>query len=167
MGAGMGVRMRWTKRTAPARLGRTSGGFTMVEILVTMLFLSIVLVGLAALQLATIRSVTSSRLAAQADRLAHSRIEFYQSLSWSNFPSPATWNNPSKKNGTEGMINVAVDGESPGPFTVWEMIEASGTTSRALTVRVSWTDVTASTTATAGTMEYRTQNVFMSLLRSP
>ena len=68
-----------------------SGGFTMIELLITMLILTIVLMGLAALQVNTIRQVTASRRANEATRLASSVIERYRHTPYTSLPADTSW----------------------------------------------------------------------------
>jgi type II secretory pathway pseudopilin PulG len=110
----------------------------MVELLVTMLLLTIVLFGTTALQLTTIRSVTSGNRAQGATRLAHSMIERYRrvpSTVIQTLPQD-TWSVPLNQDLTS-MTDVAADGVSPGPYRVESLVEQLG--GRYLvTVRVSW-----------------------------
>ena len=155
-------------RKLPASKASGDAGFTLLEVLISMLLLTIVMVGLAGLQLTTIRTVTASRGTSEAERLAQSRIERFQGMAFPALPGVQGWTPPLMKDGVTQMTNVGVDGESAGPYSVDEMVEASGTggTSLVLSVRVSWQEVSP-TQVDAGLTGYRTLNVIMSTLRSP
>jgi len=132
------------RRPAGARRRGAARGFSMVELLVTLLILTIVLVGLAALQLQVMRGVTSSRRSDEATRLGQAVIERYIATAptlWGADTAPA-WFRQLQTDGASQMTNVDVTGQgfNTGPFTVEAMIETLLDTSRLVTVRVSWAD---------------------------
>lgn len=140
----------------------------MIELLVTMVLMTIVLTGLAALQLQTIRQVTVSRRANEATRLAQTMVERYQSMSFGQLSaqSGSTWIIP-KNPADQPMQNVAVDGVSGGPYTVQQLVEDIGSGSRLIiTVRVSWLDVSPGVAADPA-QSYQTQSVIMTTQRTP
>jgi prepilin-type N-terminal cleavage/methylation domain-containing protein len=129
-------------RTRKRRTGRADG-FTMIELLMTMLILTIVLLGLAALQVGTIRRVTASRRANEATRLSQSLLERYRHINCAALPGDTmgTWIVAVRKTISKGdiqMANVAVDTVNPGPYTVWEWVEDTAT-DKTITIRASWT----------------------------
>jgi prepilin-type N-terminal cleavage/methylation domain-containing protein len=140
-----------------------SGGFTMVELLMTMLILTIVLMGLAALQVGTIRQVTASRRANEATRLAGSVIESYRHTRFADLPANTAWLIQNNANVTQ-MVLVGVDGQSDGPFTVEYMAETVNST-RIITVRVKWKDVRPSAEKVDMTKKYQEFFVTMSCRR--
>ncbi len=146
---------------------RSQEGFTMVELMVTMLLLSVVLVGLAALQIATIRQVTISRNASGALRLGQVVIEEYRGVPFASLPSinSPDWEPVFRKDGTTPMEGVGEDGENIGPFTVEQLIELPTNGDRLITVRVSWLDVMPGTDPDP-TKRYRTLDVLLSMRRS-
>jgi len=160
---------RWRKRR------RGQGGFTMIEVLITMLLLTVVLMGLAALQITTIRQVTLSKRANGALRLGQAIIERYQTKGFAYLPttsSPSqTWEPVLKKDQTTPMILVAEDGESDGPFTVQQLIEiigvsgGTGANDVLITVRVTWLDVIQNNAATSSD-KYRTLEVLLTIRRT-
>jgi Tfp pilus assembly protein PilV len=134
----------------------------MVELLVTMLLLTIVMVGLAALQVAAIRNVTGGRRTSEAMRLAQATIENYKI---GPMPvSAAAWQEVYDRSNSP-LTNVGADGFSHGPYTVKAFIEDVGT-SRLITVKVSWLDVSAATPTASG-YDYEEFNVILSTLRYP
>lgn len=145
----------------------SAAGFTMIELLVAMMLLSIVLVGLAALQITTIRNVSVNQRANEATRLAQSIIEQHQYLpetSFSSMGSYGVWATLLKKDRSTAMINVGVDGEREGPFTVDWMVEQMATSpgQYIITVRVTWFDVVP---GPGETTAYRNRDVIMSTRR--
>jgi prepilin-type N-terminal cleavage/methylation domain-containing protein len=140
-------------------------GFSMVELLVTMLLLTIALVGLAALQLYSVRQVGASQRANEATRLAQSVIERYMTLPLASIPATGgAWAYVLKKDGGTTMVNVGPDGESDGPYTVEHLTESLPSGAVLVTVRVRWKDVPlgAPVDPTARTLE-----VLMSTQRAP
>ncbi|MCA9666152.1 MAG: prepilin-type N-terminal cleavage/methylation domain-containing protein [Myxococcales bacterium] len=124
-------------RARGSRRAGEQGGFTIMELLVSMLLMSIVIVGLTGLQLQAIRQATRTRRANEATQLASSRAEHYRTVGYDTIVSTiGAW--PVAKNhlGTE-MRNVGVDGVSKGPYTVQELIEVL-TNRKIITVRVTW-----------------------------
>lgn len=146
--------------------GLPQAGFTMVELLVTILMLSIVLVGLAALQISVIRQVTGSKSASEATRLAEGVMERYKSMPFPDlvsFTPKGTWFTEIKRDGASQMVNVASDGEADGPFTVESLHESVGG-GELVSVRVTWTDVTRHLD-TDQAKQYRRYNVTLSMQR--
>lgn len=128
-------------RMRQRRTGR-SDGFTMIELLMTMLVLTIVLLGLAALQVGTIRRVTASRRANEATRLAQTLLERYRHINCAALPGDtgSSWQ-PAQQVTTTGnvaMTNVAVDGVNPGPYRVEEWVTDTAT-EKMIIVRATWT----------------------------
>jgi prepilin-type N-terminal cleavage/methylation domain-containing protein len=131
-----------------------SGGFTMVELLITMLLLAIVMTGLAGLQVHTIRQTTAARWAGEATRLAQDAMEKHLA---GPIPSAAGWGYESNRFGF--MSGVAADGSPPGPYTVESLVEVSGTNTL-ITVRVTYRDVDARAAATP-------RRVYLTTMRTP
>jgi type IV pilus assembly protein PilV len=145
----------------------TDAGFTMIEIMVSMLLLAIVMVGLSALQITAVRQVTSGRRAAEAVQLALSQVEQHQIIPFAvvNTMPKDAWGTLLKKDGTTQMAGVAVDGESQGPFTVERMVEVDAATNQlVVSIRVSWLDAMPGAKLTP-TQSYRSLHVTMNLRR--
>lgn len=143
----------------------------MVELLVTLLILSVVLLGLAALQITTIRQVTASRRANEATRLCSSFIERVRFIPYDKLPAlvPSVsttstdwyyfWNDRASRN----MDGVGPDGVQDGPFHVEYHKEAVATPPGwVISVRVRWQD--ARPTADS-TKRYQEFNVTMTCRR--
>ena len=138
------VKKSKTFRPAPGQPGeKAQQGFTMLEVLMTMLILTIVLLGLAALQVATIRQVTLARNANAGLRLGQSIIEKYRRLAFIDLPGTTSpdWEPVFKRDGVSKMENVGEDGEKAGPFTVNQFMEVAGNGDRLITIRVTWIDL--------------------------
>jgi len=131
------LRIRRTRQTS------RSDGFTMIELLMTMLILTIVLLGLAALQVGTIRRVTASRRANEAMRLSQTLLERYRHINCAALPNEdpggPTWVAAQRvtTTGSYDMTNVSVDGANFGPYSVEEWVEDIGT-DKVITIRAKW-----------------------------
>lgn len=147
-------------------VANASAGFTIVEVLMTMLLLMVVMLGLTALQLTTIRQVTNSKLAAEGTRLAQLALEHYQTIDYANIvDTGGVWSTEMKRDGVTPMQGVGADGQSDGPFTVRTMIESPAAGgSRLITVRVSWLSVERGAEV-APAQQYRELGVTMALQR--
>lgn len=146
--------------------GVQGAGFTIVEVLMTMLLLMVVMLGLTALQLTTIRQVTNSKLASEATRLAQLALEHYQTIEYANVvDTGGVWSTEMQRDGVTPMQGVSADGQGDGPFTVRAMIESPpGGGSRLITIRVSWLSVERGAES-APAEQYRELGVTMSLQR--
>ena len=143
------------------------GGFTMLEVLMTMLILTIVLLGLAALQVATIRQVTLARNANEGLRLGQSIIEKYRRLAFIDLPGTTSpdWEPVFKKDGITKMEMVGDDGEKNGPFTVTQFNEVATAGDRLITIRVTWLDLMPGQNPDP-TKTYRTLETMLTLRRA-
>jgi Tfp pilus assembly protein FimT len=129
---------RPTKRRA-----RQQAGFTMIELLITMLLLMIVILGLTALQITTIRQVTSAQRGNEASQLAHTQIELIKTLPLGtvNAYPKDQWQMVMRRDLSSQMVNVGGDGESPGPYSVQRLVQQDAATQHlVITIRVSWVD---------------------------
>jgi prepilin-type N-terminal cleavage/methylation domain-containing protein len=151
---------------------RREDGFTMAELLVTMLILTVVLVGLAALQISSVRQVTASQASAEATRLAERRLEYWRNVSLASLiPSPGTaWQIAlnQRVTGTPQMVNVGASGEGNGRYTVREFIEQLTDPQAGnyfqVSVQVIWAAQRINRAATAG-QEYAQRSVVLSTRR--
>lgn len=141
----------------------------MIELLVTMLILTVVLMGLAALQIGTIRQVTASRRANEATRLCGRIIEQYRFTPLTDLTSTLTtdgsWHPVWGNSGTTQLKAVGADGQSDGPFSVYYMVESGLGSSWIITVQVRWKDVRPSNEQSDMTKKYQEFNVTMSCRR--
>jgi hypothetical protein len=133
----------------------------MMELLVSMVLLTIVLTGLIAMQVASIRGVTEAGRSADALRLAELVMARYEekACQFGKLPAPtvdgagkATWGSEYKKPGNQSstnnmpMTNVAANGEDEGPFVVQRLVEIPvdavtnipDNSRRVVTIRVCW-----------------------------
>ena len=166
---------RLVKKPAAVTPPPAEQGFTMLEVLITMLILTIVLVGLAALQVATIRQVTLARNANGALRLGQSVIEKYRRMAFINLPGTTSpdWEQVPQKDPAYYMDNVFEDGQwrgskgawRYGPYTVNVFAEVTGNADRLITVRVTWLDLMPGTNPDP-TKTYRTLESMLTLRRS-
>jgi prepilin-type N-terminal cleavage/methylation domain-containing protein len=151
------------RRQALLRRRGDSAGFSMVEMLVTMLILTVVLVGLAALQLQVVRGVTTSRHSDEATRLGQGVLERYMTRPLTAIVPPgacveSVWCTELQRDNVTPMANVDVTGLAPGVFTVQSMIETFGTpATKIVTVRVMWSENTSGAGFNASTVVLSTR----------
>lgn len=159
------------------RSGRErQAGFTIMEVLMTMLVLTISLVGLTALQLQNIRQVTDTRRAGEALRLVKAVIEGYTLIDYARIPPPNAPNwmtqpkrgheNVAMPSSDDLMIGVGVDGNSVGPFRVQYLVEPFQG-GMMITVQASWRSADAHGGQTSSPARFRTQRVTLSTVRFP
>lgn len=117
---------------------RREEGFTLIEVLVTMLLLAITFLGLAAIQISVIRNVGFSRSASEATRLAQSRIEFYQSMTFASVNTFVTTAPRTTGAWIKVAENVAADGVNPGPYRLEDRADPVGPTVWVITARATW-----------------------------
>jgi prepilin-type N-terminal cleavage/methylation domain-containing protein len=140
------------------------GGFTMVEVLVTMVLLTVVLTGTAALQIATIKRGTTSNRVGEAMRLGQSILAGYKSMRYSNIVSTSgVWIMELQRDGETEMKNVSANGEGNGPYSVERVVEASNG-GLLITARVTWLNMNR---RAAASTQYASQSVVLSLQRFP
>lgn len=134
------------QRIRQLRRARGERGFTMIELLITMLLLTIVMTGLAALQLTAVRQVSNSKRGSEAMRLGQMVLERLTALGFTHTDLvPTSWI-PAKNADGQSMINVKVNGlnstttgERDGPYSVNYMVELVSTR-KVITVKVTWLD---------------------------
>jgi len=79
------VRHRLTSdKTGGRRKRKRQEGFTLIEIMVAMLLLTILIVGAMATQISTIRTSSDARTSTSAVSIAQSRLEEFRSLPYAN-----------------------------------------------------------------------------------
>jgi prepilin-type N-terminal cleavage/methylation domain-containing protein len=130
----------------PSPKNTAQSGFTLVEILMTLLIITIIVLGLTALQIATIRTVGYAKEAGEATRLAQLVLTRYKGVSLANLPSQPCFFGATPQWCTELMNDQATQmryvdatGQGDGPFTVETMIQQIvNPPSFLISVRVSW-----------------------------
>lgn len=139
----------------------------MMEILMTLLLLTVVLMGLAALQISTIRQVSLARRANGALRLGQIVVERFQAQEFAQLSAVASpdWEPVFKRDMITPMTGVSENGEGTGPYTVQQLIEIPTNGDRLITVRVSWLDVMPGSDPLP-TEQYRTLDVLLTLRRT-
>jgi len=122
---------------------RSQAGFTMIEILVSMLLLAIVITGLAGIQVASIRQATASKTTTEAKSLAQQIFEQYRTMPFATLQtmeSVGEWTAHLDFSG-EAMTRVNARGQRPGNFNVDRFINNGGSGGLLVMIRVTWTDV--------------------------
>ena len=135
------------KRHVQARAGASfkradrvsdAAGFTIVEVLMGMLLMTIVMLGTMAMQITNIQQSGDLRSSSAAARLAQATIQRLQSVSTANVaPTGGVWVGTLAADGANLLQNVDAQGSGPGPFTVEQLVEPIGA-GLIVSVRVSW-----------------------------
>lgn len=144
------------------------GAFTMVELLVTMLLMTIALLGLTALQVSVIRQGTTSRGVSEATRLAQIVLERYHAMPYAGlvaFSPKDAWVTELRRDGVSTMEGVGPNGETDGPYTVQSFHESVGA-GELITVRVLWTSGNRSLSSDPN-QQYQQMSVALSVQRFP
>jgi len=114
------------------RRGRTSSGFSMIEVLAGMGFLSISFLGLTSLSVMTIKATSEARHISAATNLARTKIE---QLRGAGYAAAASGVDP---------VLLSEAGETEGPGAIyhrWWAVESGPTaTTKQITVSVRWSE---------------------------
>jgi len=118
-------------------------GFTMIEILVSMLLLGIVITGLAGIQVASIRQAVASKTTTEAKSLAEQIFDQYRTMPFSSLQAmnPVGEWTPHLDFSGQPMTQVDARGQQPGNFNVERFINTGGSGGLLVMIRVQWTDV--------------------------
>ncbi len=110
---------------------RRGAGFSMIEVLAGMSFLSISFLGLTSLSLMTIKATSEARHISAATNLARTKVEELRGVAYAALAS-----------GSDAPL--AEDGASGGPAAIysraWHVATGPTATSKRVTVTVAWTD---------------------------
>lgn len=117
---------------------RAAGGFTLIEVMITIGILTFGLLALATVQIEAMRGGDRGRHASNATAIAESRMEQLQQDTWASIaPTGGFVADPVAKN------SVQVDGGSVSErsYSVsYQITDLEATFTRAIDVRVSWTE---------------------------
>jgi prepilin-type N-terminal cleavage/methylation domain-containing protein len=102
-------------------------GFTLIEVVAGLVILAIGLLGIAAMQVASIKGGYFSNNVTQATILAQDKLEYLKNLSYSD-------SNISSGQHNEGIISGTIFSR------VYNILEDSGNSIKTITVSVQWTD---------------------------
>lgn len=155
------------KRTMLHSNHDNQAGFTMTEILITLVILSFSMVALAALQIQAIRQVTTTKRANGATRLAQMVIGNYKQMTFSQLPNPLPepgWERETVSG--QPLTNVDTNGKGTGPYSVDRLIEALPGNRRLVTVRVTWLATSVGGESGQGT-PYKTESVVLTTQKVP
>lgn len=124
-----------TTRRWPARRGRGFAGFSMIEVLAGMSFLSISVLGLTSLSVMTIKATTGARHTSAATNLARTKVEELRAAPFASLADGAD------------VQSLAEDGTGEGPGAIyersWTVSPGPTATMKQVTVWVAWNDGTA------------------------
>jgi len=120
------------------RLNRSAGGFTLIEVMITVGIMTFGLLALATVQIQAMRGGDRGRHATNAATIAESRMEQLQQDAWASIaPTGGFVADPAAQN------SVQVDGGSISEraYSVsYQITDLEATFTRAIDVRVSWTE---------------------------
>lgn len=165
-------RFKFSNKRTPVQSHRHHDGFTMVELLMTMLLITIVMLGLAAIQVSTIRQVNASSDAVGATELAEKRLGYWRSVDEATVLAEASnsFNIALDPLTNNQLRNVSSSGAGDGPFTIWEMIETQprpigGGNYYIVTVRVTWLAQGMNQNASATNDKYQQESIMLTTQR--
>jgi prepilin-type N-terminal cleavage/methylation domain-containing protein len=124
--------------TKTGRLNRTTGGFTLIEVMITIGILTFGLVALAAMQIQAMHGSDRGRHATHAAAIAENKMEQLQQDAWASigvtggFVADPVEQNAVKLDGA--TINEITYNVSP------QITDVQATFTRAIDVQVSWTE---------------------------
>lgn len=126
----------------PMRRSR-AGGFTMLEIVITLAILSVGLLGLAVMQLEAMRGGSTGRHTSEGDAIARTEVEQAERLAWGSFAQTAGWAIPPWL--PAGTVTHQVKDSSTTHdemvYTVrWRVTDLTAAKTRAVDVQVTWNE---------------------------
>jgi type II secretory pathway pseudopilin PulG len=117
------------------RRRRSRGGFTLVELLISMGLSTVGLLGLISLQMVAVRGNMSSRAFTEATGLAQERQEYVQTETYTDLP---TYNATESKLNAQGLAQANT---TLGPYTRTTAVVADAANNwTTITVTVTWAD---------------------------
>lgn len=122
--------MRPTARRAARR--RSTSGFSLIEVMVSLGLLAFGLLGVAAMQLAVLEGGTKGRRLSEATSTGRNQLELMQRIPWADAALTDTSN--------LWTANVPVAGTDGSTFQVASRIDDISADLKAIDVRVSWTE---------------------------
>ncbi len=124
--------------TTTARASRTTGGFTIIEVMIVIVILTFGLLSLAAMQIHAMQGSDRGRHATNAAAIAENKMEQIQQDAWASIaPTGGFVADPTEQN------NIQLDGGSSleRSYNVsFQITDLQATFTRAIDVQVSWTE---------------------------
>jgi prepilin-type N-terminal cleavage/methylation domain-containing protein len=124
--------------TTTARASRTTGGFTIIEVMIVIVILTFGLLSLAAMQIHAMQGSDRGRHATSAAAIAENKMEQIQQDAWASIaPTGGFVADPTEQN------NIQLDGGSSleRSYNVsFQITDLQATFTRAIDVQVSWTE---------------------------
>jgi Tfp pilus assembly protein PilV len=124
--------------TTTARASRTTGGFTIIEVMIVVVILTFGLLSLAAMQIHAMQGSDRGRHTTKAAAIAENKMEQIQQDAWASIaPTGGFVADPTEQN------NIQLDGGSSleRSYNVsFQITDLQATFTRAIDVQVSWTE---------------------------
>jgi prepilin-type N-terminal cleavage/methylation domain-containing protein len=124
--------------TTTARASRTTGGFTIIEVMIVIVILTFGLLSLAAMQIHAMQGSDRGRHTTNAAAIAENKMEQIQQDAWASIaPTGGFVADPTEQN------NIQLDGGSSleRSYNVsFQITDLQATFTRAIDVQVSWTE---------------------------
>jgi prepilin-type N-terminal cleavage/methylation domain-containing protein len=124
--------------TTTARASRTTGGFTIIEVMIVIVILTVGLLSLAAMQIHAMQGSDRGRHSTSAAAIAENKMEQIQQDAWASIaPTGGFVADPTEQN------NIQLDGGSSleRSYNVsFQITDLQATFTRAIDVQVSWTE---------------------------
>lgn len=113
-----------------------SGGFTLIEVLISFTIFAIGMLTLSAMQLHALRGGSSGRFTTQASAIAETRMEQFQRIDWDQIADTSGWATAVTESHT---VDVGGGSSAMQTYTVdWRINDLTAGWTRSIDVRVSW-----------------------------
>lgn len=115
-----------------------SGGFTLIEVLISFTIFAIGMLTLSAMQLHALRGGSSGRFTTQASAIAETRMEQFQRIAWDQIADTSGWAAAVTESHT---VDVGGGSSAMQTYTVdWRINDLTAGWTRSIDVRVRWNE---------------------------
>jgi len=120
-----------------------AGGFTLLEVVITLGILSVGLLGLAVMQLEAMRGGSTGRHTSEGDAIARTQVEQAEQLAWASFAQTGGWAIPPwlPAGTVTNQVKDAAATHDEMVYTVrWRVTDLVASQTRSVDVQVTWNE---------------------------